>query len=102
MGAEKNHLWPRSRYSPPRPPACTGMATVVLARTSEPPCFSVMPMPSHIDALSATGRSRGSYSWLNSLPCSYCHSAGSFCSSGMAAVVMVAGHSVPCSTWPCR
>src|SRR5256885_7172034 len=67
MGAEKNHLWPRNRYSPPRPPACTGMATVVLARTSEPPCFSVMPMPSHIDALSPT-RSEEHTSELQS-PC---------------------------------
>jgi hypothetical protein len=26
-----------------------GRATVVLARTSEPPCFSVMPMPIQMD-----------------------------------------------------
>src|SRR5256885_16123496 len=39
-GCREEPLVPRNRYSPPRPPACTGMATVVLARTSEPPCFS--------------------------------------------------------------
>jgi hypothetical protein len=33
------------RVRPPRPPPSSGVAAVVLARTSEPPCFSVMPMP---------------------------------------------------------
>ena len=45
IGAEKNHLWPRIAYARPRPPPSSGVAAVVLARTSEPPCFSVMPMP---------------------------------------------------------
>ena len=40
IGAEQNHLCPVSRCTSP-----SGTATVVLARTSEPPCFSVMPMP---------------------------------------------------------
>ncbi|KGD57632.1 hypothetical protein DP49_5065 [Burkholderia pseudomallei] len=61
IGAEKNHLWPRSRCSPPRPPAPTGTASVVFARTSEPPCFSVMPMPIMIDCFAPIGASRGSW-----------------------------------------
>ena len=47
MGADMNHLWPVSAYSSPA--AMT--ARVVLARTSLPPCFSVMPMPKVTDVL---------------------------------------------------
>ena len=54
MGADVNHLWPSRVYSPSTP---VGVAVVTLARTSEPPCFSVMPMPASAPALSATGRS---------------------------------------------
>ncbi len=45
IGAEKNHLWPVILYFAPQAsePSCT--AIVVLALTSEPPCFSVMPIP---------------------------------------------------------
>ena len=49
-------------YSPPGPPPFSGRATVVLARTSEPPCFSVIPMPASAPGFSVAGRSRGSYS----------------------------------------
>ena len=45
MGAEKNHLWPVMRQREPQSSVPSGTARVVLARTSEPPCFSVMPMP---------------------------------------------------------
>ena len=45
MGAEKNHLWPVTAKHWPQASAPMGTACVVLARTSEPPCFSVMPMP---------------------------------------------------------
>ena len=41
MGADMNHLCPVSAYS--SPPSAS--ARVVLARTSVPPCFSVIPMP---------------------------------------------------------
>jgi hypothetical protein len=41
IGAEQNHLCPRTVYAPE--PA--GTATVAFARTSEPPCFSVIAMP---------------------------------------------------------
>jgi hypothetical protein len=60
MGAEQNHLCPVSRNSPPAPPPATGTARVELARTSEPPCFSVMAMPKVTPAFSAAGRSAGS------------------------------------------
>ena len=43
IGAETNNLWPGARRPSARRP--TGMARVVLARTSEPPCFSVIAMP---------------------------------------------------------
>ena len=75
MGAEKNHLCPRSVNS--RSPWPVGVAVVVLARTSEPPCFSVMPMPTHIDFLSASGTSRSSYSGLSSWSFMAAHKAGS-------------------------
>jgi hypothetical protein len=39
--------------------AASGSARVVLARTSEPPCFSVMPMPMVTPALSRQGFSAG-------------------------------------------
>ena len=57
IGADMNHLWPVSAYSAPGPPPFNGTATVVLARTSEPPCFSVIPMPQRAPGLSAAGRS---------------------------------------------
>jgi hypothetical protein len=41
MGCEQNHLCPVSSYQP----SPAGSARVVLARTSEPPCFSVMAIP---------------------------------------------------------
>ena len=54
MGAEVNHLWPRSVYTPG---SAVGVAVVVLARTSEPPCFSVIAMPHLALPFSAAGRS---------------------------------------------
>lgn len=45
MGADVNHLCPTRVYSPPGPPPATGVALVVFARTSDPPCFSVIDMP---------------------------------------------------------
>ena len=39
-----------------------GVAALVLARTSEPPCFSVMPMPINAPRLPCTAVNRGSYS----------------------------------------
>ena len=63
IGADMNHLWPVSSYSAPGPPPFSGAATVVFARTSEPPCFSVIPIPQRAPVLSAAGRRRSpSYS----------------------------------------
>ena len=42
-------------YSAPAPPPFSARATVVLARTSEPPCFSVIAMPAIAEPFSAAG-----------------------------------------------
>src|SRR5205807_7107304 len=47
IGAEVNHLCPTIRYVP----SDCGVAVVVLARTSEPPCFSVIDIPAMSPAL---------------------------------------------------
>ncbi len=60
IGAEQNHLCPTSSYSAPAPPPFTGVAKVVFARTSEPPCFSVIAMPAIAEPFSDAGTSRGS------------------------------------------
>ena len=60
IGAEQNHLWPVSSYSAPGPPPSMATATVVLARTSEPPCFSVIAIPQRAPALSGAGTIRRS------------------------------------------
>ena len=60
IGAEQNHLCPTSSYSAPGPPPFRGRALVVLARTSEPPCFSVIAMPHSALPFSAAGIRRGS------------------------------------------
>ena len=44
------------------PTAGAGRRTVVLARTSLPPCFSVIAIPASAPDLSAAGRADGSYS----------------------------------------
>ena len=59
-GAEKNHLWPVISYSAPGPPPLIGRPTVALARTSEPPCFSVIPMPKSEPSFSPAAIWRGS------------------------------------------
>ena len=55
IGAEQNHLCPVSRQSAP-----STTARVALARTSEPPCFSVMAMPSVSAAFAPAGWTEGS------------------------------------------
>jgi hypothetical protein len=52
MGAEQNHLWPVRSYSGPSSPSPAGVATVAVARRSEPPCFSVIAMPMMMAILS--------------------------------------------------
>ena len=56
IGAEVNHLWPVSRYVP----SPFGTACVVPARTSEPPCFSVIDMPAVMPAFVVGTASTGS------------------------------------------
>ena len=55
MGAEKNHLWPVTANAGPHALSPMATASVVLLRTSEPPCFSVMPMPMVTARLACTG-----------------------------------------------
>ena len=62
IGAEQNHLWPVISYSAPGPPPFSARARVMLARTSEPPCFSVMAMPKSAPRFWSAGIMRGSYS----------------------------------------
>ena len=94
IGAEVNHLWPTRRYVPS---AC-GAAAVVLARTSEPPCFSVIDMPAMSPRLPSGARSPKSYSSDVSSG-SYC-AARSGCRrrAGMAAYVIETGQPCPAST----
>ena len=56
IGADVNHLCPVTRYQSPT----SGVAVVVLVRTSEPPCFSVMPMPMRAPSFFEAGSKRGS------------------------------------------
>ena len=60
IGAEQNHLWPTISYSAPGPPPFSGVAVVVFARTSEPPCFSVIAIPQSAEPFSVAGFSSGS------------------------------------------
>ena len=60
IGAEKNHLWPVTAMRWPQASWPSGSARVVFARTSEPPCFSVMPMPMVRPALALQGLRAGS------------------------------------------
>ncbi len=81
MGAEQNHLWPRNRY---QPPSCQ-YASVLLVRRSEPPCFSVMAMPSVRPFLTSGGMKRASYSRDNTLPSQVSDNSGERLSTGTAA-----------------
>ena len=60
IGAEVNHLWPRKQYVP----SPFGVACVVPARTSEPPCFSVIDMPAVMPGFVLGTFRSGSYSRL--------------------------------------
>lgn len=80
-------------------PVPVGAAVVVLARTSVPPCFSVMPMPKVTDAFSPAGRKAGSY---RRAAIRGIHSRARFSlwsSAGTTAWVMVIGQWWPASTW---
>src|SRR5690606_41901889 len=99
MGAEQNHLCPTSSYGWPGPPTPTGQARVVLARTSVPPCFSVMAMPMVAPRLSPTGTLRGSYSVASTLGSHFAATSDCNFKAGTLAKVMVSGQLLPASAW---
>ncbi len=94
IGAEQNHLCPVSRYSPA---ASSGFAAVVFARTSLPPCFSVIPMPNSTPPFCAAGRSPSSYTCEVSRGSHSAASSGSVRSAGTAAWVIETGQPCPAS-----
>ena len=101
-GAEQNHLCPRRAYMPapasvPAPPTVTGSAVVVLARTSEPPCFSVMAMPNSTPDLVAGSRSSGSYTVDSSAVSHSAASSGLIRNDGTTACVIDSGQPCPAS-----
>ncbi len=89
MGAEVNHLWPVSAYRPGSP---AGTARVVFARTSEPPCFSVIDIPAMIPRFSVGTRSPNSYDGEVSSGSYTSASSGWTRSAGTAAYVIETGH----------
>ena len=83
-----------------RGPSRTAVARVELARTSEPPCFSVMPMPAMAPRLPATGRRTEVVlpgGQLRRLPSR--RGLGFARRQAPAAYVMDTGHRCPASTW---
>ena len=70
---------------------------MVLARTSDPPCFSVIAIPKRADDLPAT--SRPSYSRLSSRGSQRPESEGFAASAGTAEWVIETGQACPGSTW---
>ena len=71
---------------------------VVLARTSVPPCFSVMPMPSVMPDFSHHGRNAAVVARDTTFGAIFASSVGSAASGASAARVMVIGHRCPVST----
>jgi hypothetical protein len=82
---------------PPASPA--GTAREVLARTSEPPCFSVIPIPSVMPDFSRHGRNAGSQRRDRMPGSSLQARSGAAASVATAARVIVTGHMWPFSTW---
>ena len=97
MGADVNHLWPVSRY-----PSEVGSAVVVLVLTSDPPCFSVIPMPIKAPDFSSAGRNDGSYSVDSRRGSQTLLSSGAIRSVGTDEAVIEIGHPWPCSTCESR
>ncbi|MNW02607.1 hypothetical protein D3C71_1984200 [compost metagenome] len=75
---------------------------VVLARTSVPPCFSVMAMPMVTPALWAMPTLRGSYSVARIFGSHFSARSGCKRIAGTLAKVMVSGQPLPASAWLCR
>ena len=94
IGAEKNHLCPVSSWRPALSEP-TGVARVVFARTSEPPCFSVIPIPIVLPALSQPGTDLGSYIGARMRGSQSVASSGASSRDGTHAYVIVSGQLVP-------
>src|SRR5713226_551317 len=96
IGPEQNHLCPVMRNSLDWP---RRSARVVLARTSEPPCFSVIPIPTNTPDFSPAGRNRGSY-FGERIRDSHCAvNSGSHRSAAIEEKVIETGHVWPNSFW---
>src|SRR5258708_21989224 len=96
MGAEMNHLWPVIRYSL-EDTAPILSALLVWALTSDPPCFSVIRMPSSTPDFSGAGAKRGSYWEERTLGSLSRTRSGSARSAAMQEKVMEMGHVCPAS-----
>ena len=95
IGAEQNHLCPVSACSSP----LSRTATVRFARTSDPPCRSVIAMPAIAPVFSPASTRRGSYSLDVSRGSQAAASPAWARSAGTAAYVIDMGHACPGSTW---
>jgi hypothetical protein len=93
-----NHLWPVSR----KKPLPARSALVVLARTSVPPCFSVMPMPSVSPVFSTGGLLLWSYLRVVTRGAHSRKSCGVAISAASDALVMVIGQRCPVSSCAVR
>jgi len=96
IGADVNHLCPRSTYTPG---SAVGAADVVFVRTSEPPCFSVMPMPARTPRFPVGTRRPGSYSRAVSSGSYTFARSGWWRRAGTAAYVIDTGQPWPASVW---
>ncbi len=77
-------------------PSAVGVAVVVPARTSEPPCFSVIDIPASRPGLASTARrARTRRSWRAGRARTRAASSGSRRSAGTAAYVIEIGQRVP-------
>ena len=75
----------------------TGSAIVELARTSEPPCFSVIAIPNNTPDFVAGSRSSGSYTRDSSAASHSAASPGLMRSDGTTACVIDSGQPCPAS-----
>ena len=94
IGAERNHLWPTSRYIP----SPTFSAVERLARTSVPPCFSVIPMPSVMPVFCIAAFWLESYLRATILGSQLRSMRGEAMIGATEALVMVIGHRCPLSS----
>ncbi len=95
IGADVNHLCPVITYEP----SPAGTAVVVLVRTSEPPCFSVIDMPAIRPCLASGGRGPKSYAVEESSGPYAAARSGCARSAGTDAYVMEIGQPWPGSAW---